>query len=401
VTGMRTNTPPKPILALLIMAAPVIGGAEWDMSASLEVQARLFSKSSAWSGQESSHGQYSLAALGDFRWRNDADNQRASIIPYLRWDASDTERNLLDFRELYWAWEGESFELLVGANTEFWGVTESVHLVDIINQTDGASDIDGEDKLGQPMVNLILQSDWGELGFYAMPYFRERTCAGREGRLRAPLLGDTNRPVYESSAGQSHIDLAIRYSHFIGNIDFGLSAFSGTSREPLLLAEGGVLVPHYGQIDQFGIDLQYTGDAWLWKLESILRNGYEDRFGAVVGGFEYTFYQVVDSATDLGIILEYQHDGRAATVPAVISDNDIFAGARLALNDIQDTSMLAGVGVDVATSEFFVNVEAERRMGDNFVLELRARVFSGAAPGDITYSLARDDYIQLQLSRFF
>jgi hypothetical protein len=398
---MGIKNTPKTILALLIMAAPVIAGAEWDMSASLEVQTRLFSNSSAWSGQESSRGQFSLAALGDFRWRNNVGNQRASIIPYLRWDASDTERNLLDFRELYWAWEGGSFELLIGANTEFWGVTESVHLVDIINQTDGASDIDGEDKLGQPMVNLVLQRDWGELGFYAMPYFRERTFAGREGRLRAPLPVDTNRLVYESSAGQNHIDFAIRYSHFIGNIDFGLSAFSGTSREPLLRAEGDVLVPHYAQIDQFGIDVQYTGDAWLWKLESILRNGAEDTFGAVVGGFEYTFYQVGDSATDLGIILEYQHDGRAATEPAVISDNDIFAGARLALNDMQDTSMLAGVGVDVVTNEFFANVEAERRMGDNFVLELRARVFSGASPGDITYSLTRDDYIQLQLSRFF
>ena len=53
----------------------------------------------------------------------------------------------------------------------FWGVTESVHLVDIINQTDFAGDIDGEDKLGQTMLSLMLQRDWGEITAFVLPAF--------------------------------------------------------------------------------------------------------------------------------------------------------------------------------------------------------------------------------------
>jgi hypothetical protein len=398
---MRNLFPPKATLALLILAAPAVAAAEWDFSASLEVETRLFADDAAWVGQDADQGQYSLAALAEIRWRNEAGNQRASIIPRLRWDATDPDRNLVDFGELYWAMEGRSFELLVGANTEFWGVTESVHLVDIINQTDSASDIDGEDKLGQPMVNLVLQRDWGELSLYAMPYFRERTFAGTEGRLRTPLPVDTDRPVYESSAGRDHIDLAVRYSHFFGNVDIGVSAFSGTSREPRLLPTDGVLLPYYDQIDQVGVDLQYTGDAWLWKFEGILRNGYDDSYFAAAGGFEYTFYQVRESAVDLGVLLEYQHDDRSATESATIADNDVFAGARIALNDPQDTTLLAGVGHDTSTGETFFNVEAERRLGQDYVIELRARAFANAEVGDISYAFADDSYVQVQLTRFF
>ena len=401
MNDMRRMFSPQATLALLILAASADADADWDFSASLELQARLFARGAVWSGQASDQGQYSLAARSEIRWRNESGNQRASVIPEVRWDATDPERNLADFGELYWAWEDRSLELLVGANTEFWGVTESVHLVDIVNQTDGASDIDGEAKLGQPMVKLLLQRNWGELSVFAMPYFRERTFAGTEGRLRAPMPVDTGRVVYESSDGRDHLDLAIRYSHFFGNVDVGLSAFSGTSREPRLIPSNGILVPHYDQIDQFGIDLQYTGDAWLWKLEAIHRDGYRDTFFAAVGGFEYTFYQIGESAADLGILLEYQYDGRESTEPRVVSDNDVFAGARLALNDVQDTSVLAGVGIDADSNALFVNVEAERRIGNDYVLKLKARAFSNVKNGDPGFGLADDDYVEFRLSRFF
>jgi hypothetical protein len=309
----------------------------------------------------------------------------------------------MDPREAYWAFTGDSYELLIGANTVFWGVTESVHLVDIINQTDFAGDIAGEDKLGQPMISLVLQRDWGEVTGFVMPYFRERTFAGRDGRFRPPLPIDTDNAVYESPDEDNHVDLALRYSHYFGDIDIGLNAFSGTSREPrfVVSANGASLLPVYDQIDQLGIDLQYTTDSWLWKLEAIVRDGATHSFTAAVGGFEYTMYQVGESSADVGLILEYQYDGRRELEPVTLADNDLFVGTRLALNDIQDTALLAGAAYDVETGEMFVNIEAERRFGDHWVAELRLRVFSGAEQGDATDWLQRDDYLQLNVARYF
>jgi len=393
------------IIVLAILLSSLAAHAEetsWNWGGDLELQSRFFAQDALWPGQASQAAQVSIAATAELRWRSSAGNQRVSFIPFLRWDEADKERSLVDLPEAYWAWEGDAVEILMGANTVFWGVTESVHLVDIVNQTDAAGDIDGEDKLGQPMMNLAWQSDWGQISAYVLPLFRERTYPGVDGRLRPPLPVDTDRPVYESSRGMNHVDLALRYSHYFGDVDIGLSLFSGTSRDPRLLPAGdsAVLVPHYDQIDQVGVDLQYTRDAWLWKLEAIARNGYSHTFAAA-GGLEYTFYQVRQSAADVGLLLEFQYDGRNDLEPFTTNDNDIFVGTRLALNDTQDTSVLAGVAYDVDTGETFLNIEAERRFGDDIAAELRVRAFSGASPHDVMYSVIRDDYVQLQISKYF
>jgi len=391
-------------LAFLLLSLSVRAEeASWDWAGNVELQSRFFARDALWPGQTSQAAQLSLAATAELRWRSAGGDQRASFIPYLRWDEADSDRSLVDLQEAYWAWEGTSAELLLGMNTVFWGVTESVHLVDIINQTDAAGDVDGEDKLGQPMVNLVLQRDWGQLSAYLLPNSRERNFPGVNGRLRPPLPVDTERPVYTSSEGQNHVDLALRYSHYIGDVDIGLNIFSGTSREPRLVPaqDSPALLPHYDLIDQFGIDLQYTRDAWLWKLETIVRDGYSHTFAAAVGGFEYTFYQVRQSAADIGLLLEYQYDGRNEVEPVTVNDNDVFVGTRLALNDTQDTSLLAGVAHDVKTGETFLNIEAERRFGEDIAFELRVRAFSGASPEDITYSVVRDDYVQLQIAKYF
>lgn len=396
------------VTIILLLAAPLLAssparGGEVDFSGSIELQTRTAWNDPAWFGQDDQAVLGSVAAIAEVRWRNEDGNQRASLIPYLRWDANDDERSLADLREAYWAFEGNNYEVLVGANTVFWGVTESLHLVDIINQADFASDIDGEDKLGQPMLSIALQRNWGEISAFVMPFFRERTFPGEQGRFRAPLPVDTDNALYESSREASHLDLALRYSHYFGDVDIGLSVFSGTSREPRLVpaADGQSLLPVYDQTDQFGVDLQYTKDAWLWKLEAITRNGYADTFLAAVGGFEYTLYQVGESSADVGLLLEYQYDRRDEAEPISIADNDVFFGTRLALNDSADTAVLAGFSYDVDTGETFVNIEAERRFGDNWFAELRVRAFAGAEPGDSTYSLQQDDYVQLNIARYF
>ena len=386
---------------LLSALAAGAGRASWDVDTQVDLTTRSFLDEPRWPGQDDSTTQPSIATTVEARWRGE--NSRASIIPYLRYDETDDERSLVDLKEAYWAKEAESFELLIGVNTVFWGVTESVHLVDIINQTDAVADIDGEDKLGQPMLNLEFQRDWGLVSAYLLPYFRERTFAGVDGRLRSPLPVATDNAQYESSDEENHVDFALRYSHYLGSFDIGVSAFKGTSREARLLpnTDGSELIPFYDQIDQFGLDLQYTGDAWLWKLEAIARETQNDTFNAAVGGFEYSFYQVADSAADVGVLLELQYDGRDAGEPVTLADNDIFAGIRLALNDTQDTAVLAGLGYDLDTSETYLNIEADRRLGNDTVLELRARFFTNAEPADTSFAIENDDYLQLQLSRYF
>ena len=87
---------------------------------------------------------------------------RISIVGFARADSQDDERSHADLREAYWGYESDDWDVIIGVNKVFWGVTESRHLVDVINQTDLVEDIDQEDKLGQPMINIATQRNWGQ-----------------------------------------------------------------------------------------------------------------------------------------------------------------------------------------------------------------------------------------------
>jgi hypothetical protein len=120
-----------------------------------------------------------------------------------------------------------------------------------------------------------------------------------------------------------------------------------------------------------------------------------------VAGFEYTFFGVRGSDNDLGLLMEYLYDDRGPSEPVTTLDDDVFIGTRFTFNDIHDTNFLAGVVVDTNEKEWFLNLEAERRLGDNYFLEGRLRVFNGERQLNQLYSFDRDDYLQLSLVRYF
>ena len=390
-------------ILLLISSALVINltkAEEIDFSSSIGLEFRGFIQKPI-STTQASGVTPSVFFEPEIKWRSNDRAQRFSFVGFTRYDNQDSDRTHTDFRELYWSYNHHNWTTTVGINKVFWGVTESNHLVDVINQTDLIEDIDQEDKLGQPMIYVSNQQDWGKLDFFILPYFRERTFPGEKGRFNFGLAVDDNS-VYQSSAKKRHIDYAFRYSHYFGDIDVGLHIFDGTNREPRLLpsADFSKLIATYEQMSQIGIDMQYTREAWLWKLESIYRKTKIDNFMAVVAGFEYTFFQINDAA-DLGLLMEYQYDNRNELSAPTSADNDLFLATRLALNDSQDTSILTGVVIDTENDSTFVNIEAERRLAKNLSAKLRIRILTNVEPTDPTIAFAKDDYIQLSLNWFF
>jgi hypothetical protein len=394
-------------LAATVAAGPASsadGAGEWGGSVAFEN--RAFAQGPSFEGQDT--GSQSSVVLEPEYYRDlsgdGRDGESISLKLFGRLDSVDPERSHLDIRELAWRKAGRGWDLVVGVDKVFWGVTESQHLVDIVNQTDLVENPDGEDKLGQPMVRFSAIRSWGIVDLFLLPGFRERTFPGREGRLR-PVVPVSKQPRYESAAEDRHLDLALRWSHAVGPLDIGVSHFYGTSREPRLVPDRkptgeGELVPLYEVIHQSGLDLQATLSNWLLKLEAIHRSGQGEPFAALTTGFEYTFYGVFTSQIDVSAVAEYLWDERGAAASSPFGD-DLFVGFRLGFNDAQSTEILAGAVLDVRTSARLFLIEASRRLGDRFSVEAEVRAFSGAPPTDPLAMLQADDHFQLSLSRHF
>jgi hypothetical protein len=345
--------------------------------------------------------QGSLAAEVELR-REWGGRNSLVVTPFVRLDGNDGRRSHIDVREAAVRVVTDGFELEVGVSKVFWGVTESQHLVDVVNQTDLVENPDGEDKLGQPMARLTLTRRWGTLGLFVLPLARARTFPGDQGRLGPALVVDDRASVFEG--GRWRPSAAVRWTKTLGAFDLGLSHFYGTSREPRLSpapgGDGGRLVPHYDLIHQTGLDAQWTAGRWLWKLEAIRRTGQGSPHVAATAGFEYALPNAIGLGFDLGLIAEYLYDerGRRATTPW---QNDIFAGVRVAANDVSGTELLAGVIVDPGSRASAWSLEASRRIGGHWRLGVEARVFHATRADDPLAGLRRDGYVQTELSYRF
>ena len=392
----------KPLVLLpLLFLLLSIGNAEWRGNFTLDD--RLYFKDGLSPDQ---HKYYpSLSFEPEYYYEFQTTGLDFTFRPFFRIDAHDEERSHFDIRELNLYFSKGDWEWRVGLGKVFWGVTESQHLVDIINQNDFVENIDGEDKLGQPLINASLTLDSGVVDFFILPGFRERTFPGAEGRLRPALAVNTDNPEYESSDEEKHIDLALRWSGTIkDDWDLGLHYFNGTSRDPRLVLRSvngqPSLVPRYVLIEQVGIDLQATLEEWLWKLEAINRSGDPQDYSAATGGFEYTFVGIRESNINLGVLMEYHHDSRGeeATSPF---QNDIFIGSRFDFSDEQSTEILAGGLFDLDTSTRAFRVEASRRLGRGWKLTGDLQIFEQIDQIDLQFDLRDDDFLLLELAKYF
>ena len=295
------------------------------------------------------------------------------------------------------------FELRIGISKVFWGVTESQHLVDVINQTDLVESPDGEDKLGQPMVNFVYVNEYGNFEFFILPYFRERTFSGYDGRFRTNLVVDGESPIYLHGDEESHIDGAIRWSHYLGGLDWAISYFEGTDREPTLKANliGTKLVPVYGQSKQANLELQYVVGDWLLKSEVLSKDSDQNgNYWAMVAGFEYTFANYYQGM-DVGVLYEYLYDDRGESSGSGLDDAS-FVGSRIALNDEKSLEFLVGGIVEHETGKLSnAFIESSRRINENWKWTIEGSFFAKPKSDSFLEKIKRDDYLQGSLSYFW
>ncbi|KZX58065.1 hypothetical protein A3709_20855 [Halioglobus sp. HI00S01] len=337
-------------------------------------------------------------------WNNGADS--FTIKPFARWDSQDGERSHVDVREAVWLHIEDSWESRIGVSKVFWGVIESNHLVDIINQTDQVEDIRLEEKLGQPMLNFTYTGFDGALDLFVLPYFRERTYPGEEGRFRGPVPVNTDDPVYESSREEKHVDYSVRWASYLGELEYAIAFFDGTIREPYFLqtVENGSLVeltPYYVQMQRVSIEGEYLVGDWTLKLEALYQDDELFEYGAVATGFEYTFYDVKYSGVDLGFLAEYHYDSRDEDSQQIYQ-NDTFIGGRIEVNDTASTQVVGGVLYDNEYGGQYWTVEGSTRIGEHWKVFLNAQWVIDAGEEDpLLFQVREDSFVRAEVRLYF
>lgn len=426
----------------------------WEAEAELEV--RWFPQDDP-SPESNYHGSGSLALI-----LSRSDYWGDAIIDtklFYREDGHDDNRSHFDIRDLLITLPVADFEFKAGIGGTFWGFTESVHLVDIINQTDFVESFSGEEKLGQPLLSANWYGPFGTIETYVMPLFRPQVFQSGDARPSYPLPISENEDdyQYESSKRDQHVDFATRWSYNIGSLDFGLSWFKGTERTPRTVVcfgrdtgrpntengpncdlpsgfpeptpeqqaaiDAGLvdedeliaaaieeaipdlrLIQHYDQTERVGLELQWNLGDVLAKAELLYAEQLDTSYKAAVAGFEYTWSNTLGFPLDTRIISEYLYDDRNAEAYLNLFDDDVFFGVRFEFQDTQSTTFLVGSIYDLNNYSVLYLAEGTRRLTDSSSISVEAQVFSHLdhlASDDPTLFFNTADTYTAKLKLFF
>ncbi len=386
-----------------------------DFSAELGVEGRRFLEEGAYNHQVDD--EVSLSFKPEFVW--EGSSSEFIFTPYFRKDFQDPDRSHSDVREAMWkAWSGP-YEIHIGVGKVFWGVTESLNLADIINQTDQVESPDGDEKMGQPMIHGIWLSDsWGTFDAFVLPGFRERTFPGEPGRYRLPV--PFTDAEYQAPQEDKHIDYAFRWSNyyelFSAPLDVSLMFFRGTGRDPIYVIEETEfsddlivptgIIPYYTIQNQAAMTLQYSLEGWLLKAEMRHRDIQNDEFDdedatAAVTGFEYTIVGPMGLDFDLGLLMEYQYDSRGKDSLAQ-SQNDMFYAARIAFYDMDSSEILMGMtqDLDYPGSRLY-SIEGNTRLNSFTKIAVRALVLTANTGDELMDYIKKDDSVETSLTFYF
>lgn len=395
---MRKLSATIPLLALTLLS--VSAQAEVETRGNVSLQLQAFPNDSVHEATQDSN--FSLSTEIEF-YAPVGENGSFTATPFIRIDENDNERSRIDMREFIYSHYGDDWELNVGVGKVFWGVAESSNIVDVINQNDLVENDGSSAKLGQPMANLLLIRDWGDIDLYILPGFRERTFPGISGRPRPAGVIDTDNALFESSDREKHVDFAGRIGMVFDEWDVGAHLFHGTARDPLFRFNpaSNSVVPFYYQYTQVGFDIQATLESWLLKAELTYSSGDEiDDHSSIVSGFEYSFYDIKESGADLGIVAEWMYDERGEDSTDAFQ-NDVLVGLRLALNDEQSLEGLLGIITDLDEGGQLITLEASRRFGSSLKGSLQMTIFEDVENDTAFSGFDDEDNLQVELSYFF
>jgi len=98
--------------------------------------------------------------------------------------------------------------------------------------------------------------------------------------------------------------------------------------------------------------------------------------------------------------VEYLYDGRdrdPSVAPPTPFQKDLFLGTRIALNDAQDSSILAGATTDLDDRSTVWVLEAQTRLSDRWTLAAKGRFLVNVKDDPLLRNFEKDSYAEVSV----
>ncbi len=320
-------------------------------------------------------------------------------------DKDDHTRRYVNFQELYYKYNFENSELLIGKNTLFWGALEVYNLVDVFNTKDILDDpFDYDKKLGAWNISWTRFFENSELSFILKLKQENQKMQAEDSvfyflpySYNSHLLKEyKNRPSffvkYSGSGEEIPIDYALIYE-------------AGYDNQRYFVYENAKLRQKAYWVNKILSYATWVHEDTIYKAEASYAISDDVKVSDYLHtgiGLEHTLYGIVEKK-DLGLLLEYYHyeqfNHTKFTTKQLgqLFENDIYFGGRFSFNDTASSEILAGVDFDLDESEKIYFIKYDTRVLDKVKVEVQYQHLSPAKES----LFSKIDHAKVALSYYF
>jgi len=294
-------------------------------------------------------------------------------------DAKDKNRRYFDATDLYYKYEFENSDLLIGRNTRFWGAMEFYNHTDVFNSKDLRDNpFDYDRKIGANNIAYTHYFENSELSVIAKIHEERQRVQDLESVNR--FVSDMYVDTLETQECRDRPTIYLKYSGSSNDVqlDYSFIYQNGYDEQRYLAPVLGELRQHAYLVDKVMSYATLVSGETIYKTELAYTKSKENRvsdYAQISLGIEHTLYGVVGKF-DLGFLVEYyqyreksKHKLGAKEFGKLFAD-DVALGFRLTLNDSADSDILGGVSIDRDNSEKIVFVEYNTRLVEKYKLKL-------------------------------
>lgn len=300
--------------------------------------------------------------------------------------SQQTDRTYVRLDELYARYERADYKFLFGRSIRFWGALELYNLVDRFNARDLRNKMNKVEKIGAWNMEYSYFTETGSINlivkfyeesepmaaspylFYFLPNFVSYNSTPQT--EKKPYIPT----VYLKYNGTTDWEYPLDYAMILEHGYSGKRYFYTATPQNLVPS-----LPSYGSptefqervylVDQIDTYDTMVVDAMLLKLEASYSRVKDDpNVGdslALGTGFEYTINGIFQTDADLGLLSEYYRywsldDTKYDDLRLFeVYQNDLFLAIRCTLNDLDRSTLLAGVVADMQYDEYTVSAKYE------------------------------------------